>query len=207
MKLPTFKYDDGGLLPVVVQDHQSGDVLMVAWANAEAMGRTAETGYAHFWSRSRQSLWKKGETSGNTMKVLEVRADCDGDAALLVVEPAGPACHTGTRTCFGERSPSRVGLLDELEHVIASRAAADPGASYTARLLQRGLDHTLKKVGEEATEVLLAAKGESGERLAEESADLIFHLLVALRQRDVPLALVLDVLARRRGHPPEEPAE
>jgi phosphoribosyl-AMP cyclohydrolase len=95
MNLPSFKYDDAGLLPVVVQDHQSGDVLMVAWANGEAMALTAETGYAHFWSRSRRALWKKGETSGNTLKVREVRADCDGDAALLVVEPAGPACHTG----------------------------------------------------------------------------------------------------------------
>jgi phosphoribosyl-ATP pyrophosphohydrolase/phosphoribosyl-AMP cyclohydrolase len=201
--LPTFHYDEAGLLPVVVQDYTSGDVLMVAWANAEAMSLTAQTGLAHFWSRSRNALWKKGETSGHLMKVREVRADCDGDTALLVVEPQGPACHTGSRTCFGERGPSRVSLLDELQQVIAGRATADPGSSYTARLLQRGLDHTLRKIGEEATEVLLAAKGESEERLAEESADLIFHLLVVLQQREVPLALVLDVLARRRGRPPE----
>jgi phosphoribosyl-ATP pyrophosphohydrolase/phosphoribosyl-AMP cyclohydrolase len=203
--LPTFHYDAAGLVTVVVQDYASGDVLMVAWANAEAMALTAETGLAHFWSRKRQAIWKKGETSGNRLRVREVRADCDGDTALLVVEPEGPACHNGTRTCFGERGPSRVSLLDELEQVIAGRASADPAGSYTARLLQSGLDETLRKVGEEATEVLLAAKGESEVRLAEESADLIFHLLVVLRQREVPLALVLDVLGRRRGRVLPEP--
>jgi phosphoribosyl-ATP pyrophosphohydrolase/phosphoribosyl-AMP cyclohydrolase len=207
VKLPdALRYDEAGLLPVVVQDYASGDVLMVAWANAEAMALTAETGYAHFWSRSRRALWKKGETSGHTLKVREVRGDCDADTVLLVVEPAGPACHTGTRTCFGERGPSAAGVLDEVEGVIARRAGADPAESYTARLLERGLDQALKKVGEEATEVVLAAKGESDERLAEESADLLFHLLVALRQRGVPLVRVLEVLARRRGRHEEAPA-
>jgi phosphoribosyl-ATP pyrophosphohydrolase/phosphoribosyl-AMP cyclohydrolase len=207
VKVPeALRYDESGLLPVVVQDHASGDVLMVAWANAEAMALTVETGQAHFWSRSRRSLWRKGETSGHTLKVRDVRTDCDSDTVLLVVEPSGPACHTGTRTCFGERGPSLAGVLDEVESVIASRDGAAPAESYTARLLARGLDQALKKVGEECTEVVLAAKGESDERLAEESADLLFHVLVALRHRRVPLARVLEVLARRRGRREEAPA-
>jgi phosphoribosyl-ATP pyrophosphohydrolase/phosphoribosyl-AMP cyclohydrolase len=192
-------FDEKGLIPVVVQDHASGDVLMVAWSNAEALARTAETGVAHFWSRSRQALWRKGETSGNGMRVREARTDCDRDVILLAVDPEGPACHTGTRTCFGEDSPSLAGVLDELAHVIASRAGASAETSYTARLLSKGLDHMLKKVGEEATEVVLAAKGESNERLAEEAADLLFHLLVALAQRGVGPQHVLEVLRRRRA--------
>lgn len=194
----TVAFDTSGLVPVVVQDGASGDVLMVAYANAEALRRTAETGFAHFWSRSRSALWKKGETSGNTLRVREVRADCDGDAVLMVVDPAGPACHTGSRTCFGEASPTLAGLLEELSRLVAERDRSRPEGSYTTRLLTKGLDHTLKKVGEEATEVVLAAKGESDTRLAEEAADLLFHLLVALRQRGVGMAAVLEVLARRR---------
>jgi phosphoribosyl-ATP pyrophosphohydrolase/phosphoribosyl-AMP cyclohydrolase len=191
-------FDANGLVPVVVQDRASGDVLMVAYANAEALRLTRETGVAHFWSRSRAALWKKGETSGNTLRVREVRADCDGDALLMVVDPAGPACHQGSRTCFGEASPTLAGLLEELGRLIADRDRARPEGSYTTRLLAKGLDHALKKVGEEATEVVLAAKGESDERLAEEAADLLFHLLVALRQRGVATARVLEVLGRRR---------
>jgi phosphoribosyl-ATP pyrophosphohydrolase/phosphoribosyl-AMP cyclohydrolase len=193
------RFDEAGLIPVVVQDRASGDVLMVAYANAEALARTAATGLAHFWSRSRGALWRKGETSGNTLRVVEVRKDCDGDALLMEVEPAGPACHTGTRTCFGDDSPSAAGILAELSRVIAERARSRPEGSYTAKLLAKGLDHSLKKVGEEATEVLLAAKGETDERLAEEAADLLFHLLVVLQQRSVPPERVLDVLRRRRG--------
>jgi len=192
-------FDAAGLVPVVVQDHASGDVLMVAYANADALGETARTGFAHFWSRSRRALWKKGETSGNVLRVRELRADCDRDALLMVVEPAGPACHTGARTCFGESSPHAAGILESLRRVIADRALSRPEGSYTAKLLAKGLDHSLKKVGEEATEVVLAAKGESGERVAEESADLVFHLLVALHQRGVALEQVFDVLRRRRG--------
>ena len=189
-----------GLIPAVVQDRGSGDVLMVAYTNAEALALTARTGQAHFWSRSRKALWRKGETSGNTLAVASMHADCDGDAVLMVVDPAGPACHTGSRTCFGSDAVTLAGGLGELERVIAGRATADPAESYTARLLARGLDQALKKVGEEATEVVLAAKGESDERLAEECADLVYHLMVVLAQRRVPLARVLDVLAaRRRG--------
>jgi phosphoribosyl-ATP pyrophosphohydrolase/phosphoribosyl-AMP cyclohydrolase len=191
-------FDASGLLPVVAQDRASGDVLMLAWANAEAVAKTAETGLAHFWSRSRKALWRKGETSGHTLRVVEARADCDKDALLLVVEPAGPACHTGSRTCFGETSPTAAGMLEELARVVRERAQAPVDASYTARLLAKGQAHVLKKIGEEATEVVLAGSGESDERLAAESADLLFHLLVALQQRGVPLASVMDELRRRR---------
>jgi phosphoribosyl-ATP pyrophosphohydrolase/phosphoribosyl-AMP cyclohydrolase len=192
-------FDASGLLPVVAQDRASGDVLMVAWANAEALARTAETGVAHFWSRSRGALWRKGETSGSELRVVGARADCDRDTLLLVVEPAGPACHTGARTCFGETSPTAAGMLEELRRVVAARAQAPPEESYTARLLARGPDQVLKKVGEEATEVVLAARVQSDERLAEEAADLLYHLLLALHQRGLPLARVMDELRRRRN--------
>jgi phosphoribosyl-ATP pyrophosphohydrolase/phosphoribosyl-AMP cyclohydrolase len=191
-------YDERGLLPVVVQDRVSGDVLMVAWANAEALRQTAETGLAHFWSRSRQALWKKGETSGHRLHVRELRVDCDRDTLLLIVDPEGPACHTGARTCFGDLTATDAGVLAELAAVIADRSDRRPPGSYTSRLFEQGLDAALKKIGEEATEVVLAAKGESDQRLAEESADLLFHLLVALRQRGVSLGAVLDVLKQRR---------
>jgi phosphoribosyl-ATP pyrophosphohydrolase/phosphoribosyl-AMP cyclohydrolase len=194
-------YDAAGLIPVVVQDAASGDVLMVAYANREALDLTAQTGLAHFWSRSRGALWRKGETSGNEMRVREVRADCDRDALLMVVDPAGPACHTGTRTCFGDDTPTSAGIMAELGRVIASRASASPDSSYTARLLAKGPDHVLKKIGEEATEVVLAAKSESDERLAEEAADLLYHLTVAMAQRRVPFARALEVLRARRKAP------
>ncbi len=192
-------FDASGLVPVVVQDRASGDVLMVAYANAEALARTAETGLAHFWSRSRAALWQKGETSGHRLHVVGLRADCDGDAVLMVVDPEGPTCHTGARTCFGDATATAAGILEELRRVIAQRGKERPEGSYTAALLAKGLDHALKKVGEEATEVVLAAKGEGEERLAEESADLVYHLLVVLAQRGVAPSRVLDVLSRRRG--------
>jgi phosphoribosyl-ATP pyrophosphohydrolase/phosphoribosyl-AMP cyclohydrolase len=192
-------YDAAGLLPVVVQDRRSGDVLMFAYANAEAVTRTAETGLAHFWSRRRRALWRKGETSGNGLRVREVRTDCDRDTLLLVVDPEGPACHDGTRTCFGESATTLAGVLDELQRVIAQRAQATPETSYTARLFAKGPDHVLKKIGEEATEVVLAAKGETDQRLAEEAADLVYHLLVALRQRGLGLEHVLETLRSRRA--------
>jgi phosphoribosyl-AMP cyclohydrolase / phosphoribosyl-ATP pyrophosphohydrolase len=192
-------YDAAGLVPVVVQDRRSGDVLMLAYANADALARTAETGLAHFWSRSRRALWRKGETSGHDLRVREVRADCDRDALLMVVEPLGPTCHTGSRTCFGEDGPAVAGVLDELQRVVAQRAGAAPETSYTARLLAKGPDQVLKKIGEEATEVVLAAKGESDERLAEEAADLVYHLVVALHQRGVGVERVLETLKSRRA--------
>jgi phosphoribosyl-ATP pyrophosphohydrolase/phosphoribosyl-AMP cyclohydrolase len=192
-------YDAAGLLPVVVQDRKSGDMLMFAYANAEAVSRTAETGLAHFWSRRRRALWRKGETSGNGLRVREVRTDCDRDTLLLVVDPEGPACHEGTRTCFGEGAPTLAGVLDELQRVIALRAQAAPETSYTARLFAKGPDHVLKKIGEEATEVVLAAKAETDQRLAEEAADLVYHLLVALRQRGLGVEHVLETLKSRRA--------
>jgi phosphoribosyl-ATP pyrophosphohydrolase/phosphoribosyl-AMP cyclohydrolase len=192
-------FDAAGLLPVVVQDRASGDVLMVAFANAQALKRTAVTGTAHFWSRSRKRLWKKGQTSGNRLRVREVHADCDRDALLMVVDPEGPACHNGTRACFGDPTPTLAGVVEEVGRVIEDRARKRPRGSYTARLLGKGLDHSLKKVGEEATEVVLAGKAESDERLAEESADLLFHLLVVLRQRGMAPSRVMDVLRKRRG--------
>ena len=191
-------FDAAGLIPVVVQEAASGDVLMVAWANREALERTAETGLAHFWSRSRRALWRKGETSGNRLRVRELRADCDRDALLMVVDPEGPACHTGARTCFGDDTATSAGVLGELGRVIASRASSPPAGSYTARLLAKGPDHVLKKIGEEATEVVLAAKSESDERLAEEAADLLYHLMVAMAQRRVPFTRAFDVLRARR---------
>lgn len=195
-------FDERGLVPVVAQDRASGDVLMVAWADADALRRTAETGLAHFWSRRRQALWKKGETSGNVLRVREVRKDCDGDTLLMVVDPEGPACHTGARTCFGEGAGTAAGVLDEVRRVVSERARTRPEGSYTSTLLAKGLDHVLKKVGEEATEVVIAAKGESDVRLAEEVADLLFHVLVALQVRGVAPADALEVLRRRRAGTP-----
>jgi len=191
-------FDERGLVPTLAQDRSSGDVLMLAWADAEALRLTADTGFAHFWSRSRSRIWKKGESSGHTLRVTEIRADCDGDTLLYLAEPAGPACHTGRRTCFGDGSPTLAGVLDELQALVRERREADPEASYTARLHAKGLDHVLKKIGEEATEVVLAAKAESDERLASEAADLLFHLVVAFEQRGVPFARALEVLAQRR---------
>ncbi len=193
-------YDAAGLVPVVVQDRRSGDVLMLAWANAEALVRTAETDFAHFWSRSRKALWRKGETSGNVLRVREMRVDCDRDALLMIVDPEGPACHTGTRTCFGDEATSVAGVLAEVGRVIEQRDQSRPDGSYTARLLAKGQNEVLKKIGEEAVEVALAARTESDERLAEEAADLVYHLLVALGQRRVGFERVLETLqARRRG--------
>jgi phosphoribosyl-ATP pyrophosphohydrolase/phosphoribosyl-AMP cyclohydrolase len=192
------KYDANGLVCVVAQDRASGDVLMVAWANAEAVERTRQSGFAHFWSRSRKAPWMKGETSGHRLRVRDVRADCDRDTLLLLVEPEGPACHEGTRTCFGDEPAALPGVLDELGRVFADRAASPREGSYTSKLLAGGRDRILKKVGEEATEVVLAAKGESDERLAEEAADLLFHLQLALHERGVPFARVLEALRARR---------
>lgn len=196
--VPEPVFDDRGLVPVVVQERASGDVLMVAFANREALQLTAETGEAHFWSRRRNALWRKGETSGHVLRVVEVRTDCDADTLLMIVEPLGPTCHTGARTCFGETTLTEAGVLFELGRLVAARDRERPEGSYVAELLAKGLDATLKKVGEEATEVVLAAKGESDERLAEEAADLLFHLTVALHQRGMSLGRALEVLERRR---------
>jgi phosphoribosyl-ATP pyrophosphohydrolase/phosphoribosyl-AMP cyclohydrolase len=188
--------DDGSLLPVVVQDSDDGSVLMLAWANDAALEATERTGEAHFWSRSRDELWRKGATSGHVMHVVDLAADCDGDAILYRVHPAGPACHTGTRTCFGESAaPS---ALAELEAVIAERRTSDPEGSYTARLLATGARRPAEKIVEEAGEVAAAALAGTDDEVAHEAADLLYHLFVVLAARDVPLARVTEVLRERR---------
>jgi phosphoribosyl-ATP pyrophosphohydrolase/phosphoribosyl-AMP cyclohydrolase len=201
------KYDDRGLLSVVVQDVGSGAVLMIAFANREAVEKTLATGQAWFWSRSRQSLWKKGETSGNTLDVVEVVADCDGDALLVRARPAGPACHRGTRSCF-EPNPARL-ELGWLAKVLESRRDADPETSYTARLLARGIERIAQKVGEEGVETAIAAvsaatrgEGEGRERrtaLVGEAADLVYHLLVLLQASGIDPEEISRELQRRHG--------
>jgi phosphoribosyl-ATP pyrophosphohydrolase/phosphoribosyl-AMP cyclohydrolase len=180
-------FDDRGLVPCVVQDWRTGEVLTLAYMNEEALRRTRETGEVHFFSRSRQELWHKGETSGNTLAVKAIRYDCDGDALLALVEPAGPACHTGERTCFhrGELEPAAPHeALPSLERTIAERAVTRPNGSYTAALLADPAKMGAK-VEEEAEEVARAARDESDERVAEEAADVLYHLAVLLRSRNL----------------------
>jgi phosphoribosyl-AMP cyclohydrolase / phosphoribosyl-ATP pyrophosphohydrolase len=193
-------YDERGLVPCVVQDWRTGEVLTLAYMNAEALRRTRETGEVHFFSRSRQELWRKGETSGNTMALKAIRYDCDGDALVALVEPAGPACHTGERTCFhrGELEPAApYESLPALERTIASRAIERPDGSYTATLLADPV-RIGAKVQEEAEEVARAARQEADERVAEEAADVIYHLAVLLRERGLSLADAEQVLDGRR---------
>ena len=223
--LNALSYDENGRVPVVAQDSETGDVLMVAWATREALDRTLETGSMHFWSRSRNELWHKGATSGNTQALVSLHADCDGDTVLARVRPAGPACHTGEGTCFGdvatdgsgrsgassgsgdrskdpEDAPPHLAPADDtlraLWAVLESRAGSDPEGSYTARLLG---DENLriKKLGEETAELILALTRGSAPEMAEEAADLLYHTLVALLAAGGRLDDVLAVLARRRN--------
>jgi phosphoribosyl-ATP pyrophosphohydrolase/phosphoribosyl-AMP cyclohydrolase len=205
MPAPEVRFNDDGLVPCVTQDAGSGEVLTLAWMNAEALDLTRSTGEVHFFSRSRQELWKKGETSGNVQRVVDLRIDCDEDAVLALVEPAGPACHTGERTCFyrdadGEpvatRTPAEA--LPGLQRTLDSRAAEQPEGSYTVTLLGNP-ELAAGKVLEEAEEVTRAVREESDERVAEEAADVIYHLAVLLKSRDVPLERVMEVLNGRRG--------
>lgn len=191
-----------GLLPVVVQDDRSGAVLMVAWMNREALERTQATGQMWFWSRSAQALWRKGETSGHIQRLVELRADCDGDALLARVIPEGPACHTGQPSCFyrladGTEAGAGGPVLARLEAVVEERRRTMPTGSYTASLLRAGQEAMGAKVLEEAEEVARAGRAESDRRLAEEAADLLYHLVVLLSSRGVPFTRVLDVLAAR----------
>jgi phosphoribosyl-ATP pyrophosphohydrolase/phosphoribosyl-AMP cyclohydrolase len=195
-------FDERGLVPCIVQDWRTGEVLTLAYMNAEALRLTRDTGEIHFFSRSRQQLWHKGATSGNTEAVKQIRYDCDADALLALVEPAGPACHTGERSCFhrGDVTPAAPHeTLPILERTIVERAASRPADSYTARLLDDpGLAGA--KVQEEAEEVVRAAREESDERLAEEAADVIYHLAVLLRGRGLSLTDAEQVLdGRRKG--------
>jgi phosphoribosyl-AMP cyclohydrolase / phosphoribosyl-ATP pyrophosphohydrolase len=193
-------YDENGLIPVIVQDWRTGEVLTLAYANEQAVARTRETGELHLWSRSRDEPWHKGATSGNTQAVKALRVDCDGDALLALVVPAGPACHTGERTCFhnGElEPPAPHEALPALERTLADRAARMPEGSYTTTLLA---DPPLiaEKVLEEAEEVTRAAREESDERVDEETADVLYHLLVLLRSRGHDLQGAQEVLNGRR---------
>ena len=187
-------FGDDGLVPVVAQSALAGEVLMVAYADRQALERTRDTGEAHYHSRSRGVLWKKGETSGHRQVVNEVRVDCDGDAVLYVVRQHGPACHTGAPTCFGEPTG---GVLTELARTLADRARTRPSGSYTARLLDAGVAKIAQKVGEEAVETVVAATSEDAARLTSEAADLLYHLLVLLEAKHLPLDRVFEELAQR----------
>jgi phosphoribosyl-ATP pyrophosphohydrolase/phosphoribosyl-AMP cyclohydrolase len=196
-------FDERGLVPCVAQDFSTGEVLTLAYANEEALRLSVETGEMHFFSRSRGKLWRKGEESGNVLKLRQLRIDCDGDAIVALVEPTGPACHTGERSCFyrelGDREPGPVAheALAVLERTLRSRAAERPEGSYTVKLLD---DPGLigEKVEEEAEEVVRAAREESDERVAEEAADLLYHLSVLLASRELPQSAAMEVLNGRR---------
>lgn len=202
------KWDAHGLVPAIVQDAHTGQVLMLAYMNQAALERTLETGEAWFWSRSRSQLWHKGATSGNIQRVTEVRYDCDADALLLQAEPAGPACHTGQQSCFYRRLPDGVqvdavlpseGVIAHLEAVINDRKVRPRSGSYTCELFEAGLPRILKKVGEEAIEVIVAGQQEGDERLVSELADLTYHALVLLAARGLSWSDVEAELARRFG--------
>lgn len=187
----------GGLVPVVVQDAATLQVLTLAYMDRAALEETMTSGEATFFSRSRGGRWRKGETSGNRLDVVSITPDCDADALVLKVRPRGPACHLGSTSCFGEEDAPGLGRLARLEATIAARAAADPATSWTARLLAEGRKRAAQKVGEEGVETALAGAAGPDEELASEAADLLYHLLVLLRARDLPLQAVLDVLAAR----------
>lgn len=199
--LAAVRFDDAGLVPAVVQDAGSGAVLMLGYMSEESLRLTLDEGLVTFWSRSRQELWRKGDTSGNRLELVAVTADCDGDALLVTARPSGPTCHTGESSCFGAEPGQGFRRMEGLWRTIMDRAARRPAGSYTAELLAGGVNATTRKVVEEAAEVLLAAKDhaaglDEGE-LAEEAADLIYHLLVVLAERNEDPAMFLDVLERR----------
>jgi phosphoribosyl-ATP pyrophosphohydrolase/phosphoribosyl-AMP cyclohydrolase len=211
MKVSEIKFDERGLVPAVVQDAQTGEVLTLAYMNAESLARTLGERETWFWSRSRAALWHKGETSGHTQRVVDVKVDCDADALLVRVEPHGPACHTGARTCFhrelegapiDEAAAHETDLgtrLQELYALIEQRRVARPAGSYTTYLFEQGLDKILKKVGEESAETIIAAKNEDARALVAEVSDLLYHLLVLLVERGVTPAQVNAELTRRGG--------
>lgn len=214
MNIDSLSFDEKGLIPAIVQDYQSKKVLTLAYMNKESLEKTVETGETWFYSRSRQELWHKGATSGNTQKVEEIIYDCDQDAIVVLVDPAGPACHTGSTSCFSNTlwqrkeafkqegevaATNRFAIIEELEQVIAERELERPEDSYTTYLFEEGVDKILKKVGEEASEVIIAAKNRSKEELTWESADLLYHWLVLLREQKLPLDEVLKRLSNRHG--------
>ena len=195
------KFDDRGLVPAIVQDARTREVLTLAYMNRQSLARTIETGQTWFWSRSRNELWHKGETSGNTQDVVSLAHDCDDDAIVVLVNPAGPACHTGARSCFDvhdieDKDLNR--LLTQLYELIEQRERDRPQGSYTTYLFDKGLDKILKKVGEESAETIIAAKNDDAKQLVGETADLLYHLLVMLVARNINLDDVREELAQRR---------
>ena len=199
-RVESIRFDEQGLVPCVMQDARSGEVLTLAYMNEEALERTCQTGEMHFWSRSRGELWHKGATSGNTMRLRALRYDCDGDALVALVDPAGPACHTGERSCFyrGDTDPEPGEALPALERTIAERrVAGDTSSSYTAELLADP-PRIGEKVREEAEEVTRAAADESAERVAQEAADVLYHLAVLMASRGLTLSDAYEVLNARR---------
>ena len=203
------RFDEQGLAPAIVQDAATGQVRMLGYVNAEAIRRTLETGWVHFWSRSRGRLWMKGETSGHTLELVELRPDCDGDTLLLCVRPHGPTCHLGWESCFETEplargpapQPVTVQVIEEVADVIAERQREPRAGSYTSYLLREGIDKIGKKIAEESAEVIIAAKNADPNSLANEAADLLYHLLVLLEAAGVDRGQVWAVLRERRGRP------
>jgi len=201
VEIADISFDSRGLIPCIAQDRSTGSVLMLAWVNSESLELTIQTGDLHFYSRSRQEIWHKAATSGNTLKVESLRLDCDGDALLAIVQPAGPACHTGERTCFHNwqvEPLSTFEVLPDLERTILERSVSAPEGSYTAKLLADPA-FAGEKVEEEAEEVVRAVREETDERVAEEAADLLYHLIAMLRGRGMGLEDAANVLLDRRG--------
>ncbi|WP_306589592.1 bifunctional phosphoribosyl-AMP cyclohydrolase/phosphoribosyl-ATP diphosphatase HisIE [Geothrix sp. 21YS21S-4] len=200
MNPETLRFGPDGLIPGIVQS-LAGEVRMLAWLNREALQRTLDTGFVTFWSRSRQALWVKGATSGNRLRLLQIRPDCDRDALLILAEPEGPTCHRGTESCFdGEAAPATLPWLGRLEALLKARkAAADPAGSYTQKLFAQGVDRIAKKVVEEAGEVVIAAKNDDREAFLGEAADLLFHLELLLLDRGASLLDVVETLHRRHA--------
>lgn len=200
----SIKFDDKGLVPVVVQDAVSAEVLMVAWANADSLKQTAQCGDLVLWSRSRQELWRKGEVSGNVMRVLELRIDCDGDTLLAIVNPTGPACHTGARSCFyrsfyGKKDSTEGTFLGRLWYFLNKRKHDSPKESYTARLLASGASRVAQKVGEEGVETALAIATNDKDGFRYEAADLLYHLLVACISTGVSInEILLELVSRNK---------
>lgn len=186
----------GGLVPAIVQDDRTEQVLMLGYMNAESLAKTQDTGLVTFYSRSRQTLWTKGETSGNTLALKSLTVDCDNDTLLVRATPTGPTCHEGTTSCFGDGGPEGLGFLAYLDTLIEGRKSADADSSYTAKLLQGPLRRAAQKVGEEGVETALAAVAETDDKLISEAADLIYHLTVLLRAKDID---IMDVISELRG--------
>ena len=189
----------GGLMPAIVQDARTEQVLMLGYMSEESLAKTHETGLVTFHSRSRDALWTKGETSGHTLALVGIEADCDRDTLLVRATPAGPTCHEGTTSCFGDGGPEGLGFLGRLEAVVEAREGSGPAESYTARLLAKPVHKVAQKVGEEGVEVALAATSEDDEALAGEAADLLYHLIVLLRKRGLGLRDAIDILRKRHG--------